>query len=239
VIPHFRCGIWGFATSPDGSTGTPSGGSTTAWQAGTNFDLNSYVSKSGRWYRAIVGGTSGTTGPSGTGAVISDGSVQWTYAASGGIEALYDEPGVTDFARMGAFLDALPWHQLVPSALNGTATLIATNPGTYGTWSSGGSANGGMDWIVSAATQDGHLLVAYVPDAHTGSFGVTMSALSGNAHARWFDPSTGAYTAIGSFASSGAQDFTPPATNGSSDQDWVLVLDVGDADFIFASGFES
>ena len=67
-----------------------------------------------------------------------------------------------------------------------------------------------MDWIVSAATHDGHLLAAYVPDAHTGSFGVTMSALSAPAHARWFDPSTGAYTAIGTFANSGVQEFTPP-----------------------------
>lgn len=230
--------LWGFATSADGSTGTPSGGVSTAWHAGTNFDLNSYVSKSGRWYRAIVAGTSGSTGPIGTGAVIPDGSVQWTYAASGGIEALYDEPGVRDFAIMGGLLDALPWHQLVPSALDGMPTLIATNPGTYGSWSSGGSANGGMDWIVSAATRDGHLLLAYVPDAHTGSFGVTMSALSGSARARWFDPSTGTYTAIGTFAKSGLRDFTPPGVNGSGEHDWVLVLDVGDSDVVFDDGFE-
>jgi Protein of unknown function (DUF4038)/Putative collagen-binding domain of a collagenase len=230
--------FWGFATSPDGSTGTASGGISTAWRATTFFDRNSYVSKSGSWYRAINGGNTGSTGPSGMGSAIVDGSVQWTYVGTGGISALFNEPGVTDFALMGAFLDGLPWHQLVPSALGGMANLIAANGGSYGTWSSGGSANGGMDWVVSAATPDGRLLLAYVPDAHTGAFSVTMSALSGNARARWFDPSAGAYTAIGNFNNTGTQSFTPPPGNASGEHDWVLVLDVSDPNQIFANGFE-
>ena len=49
---------------------------------------------------------------------------------------------------------------------------------------------------------------------------------------------TGTYTAIGTFANSGVQDFTPPGANGSGEQDWVLVLDVSDSDIVFDDGFE-
>jgi hypothetical protein len=43
--------------------------------------------------------------------------------------------------------------------------------------------------------------------------------------ARWFDPSNAAFTAIGSFANTGTQTFTPPGNNGDGDGDWVLVLE--------------
>jgi len=227
--------LWGFAASPDGSTSTSSGGTTTAWIAFTHFDLNQYVSKNGRWYRALAAGTSGAGGPSGTGPSIVDGSVTWTFAASGGIDALYDEPGVRDFTRLGAFLDGLAWHTLVPSGLDGMKTLIVAGTGSYASWSDGGNANGGMDWIVATASRNGALLIAYVPDAHSGSFGVDMSAMSGSVHARWFDPANGAYTSIGNFAATGTQSFTPPAANSGGAHDWVLLLESDDA--IFVDGF--
>lgn len=228
--------FWGFATSADGTTSTSSGGTTTAWIPSTQFTLNQYVSKAGRWYRATTSGTSGSTGPSGTGASISDGSVVWTYAATGGISALFNEPGVLDFVRMGSFLDSLPWFDLVPSNLDGMQTLITATTGTYAGWSDGGSANGGMDWVVAAATADGRYLVAYIPDAHTGSITVSMTAMSATARARWFDPTNGNYTSIENFPNTGALVFTPSTTNAGGAHDWVLVLD--SADTIFADGFE-
>ena len=106
--------LWGFATSPDGTTTTSSGGTSTAWAAFTHFDLNQYVSHGGNWYRATTAGTSAAAGPAGTGNALADGSVTWTFAGSGGVDALYDEPGMRDFARMGQFLDAIAWHTLVP-----------------------------------------------------------------------------------------------------------------------------
>lgn len=227
--------LWGFAQSADGTTTTSSGGTTTAWIAFTHFDLNQYVSKNGNWYRAASAGNSGAAGPSGTGNAIADGSVTWTFAGSGGMEALYDEPAMLDFAHMGAFLDNIAWQKLVPSALNGMQTLIVSGNGSYANWSDGGSENGGMDWIVSAAASDGSLLVAYVPDAHNGSFGVDMSVLSATSRARWFDPSNATYTPIGNFAASGTQAFAPPAANGAGAHDWVLLLDTMDS--IFADGF--
>jgi len=227
--------LWGFARSPDGSTGTSSGGTTTAWLAFTHFDLNQYVSKSGNWYRAAVAGTSGAAGPSGTGNAIADGAVIWAFAGTGGVEALYDEPGMLDFQRMGAFLDAIAWYALVPSALDGMGTLVVSGGGSYAGWSDGGSESGGMDWIVAAAARNGSLLIAYVPDAHTGSFGIDMSALSATARARWFDPSNGAYSAIGDVAATGTHVFTPPTANADGAHDWVLILDNVDA--IFTDGF--
>lgn len=228
--------FWGFVTSPDGSTGTPGGGTTTAWIANRHFERNQYASKAGKWYRATNDGTSGTLGPSGTGTSISDGSIVWSYAATGGVSALFNEPPILDFSRMGAFLDTLPWYRLVPSGLGSMPVLINSGGGTYAGWSDGGSANGGMDWVVSAATPDGRLLLAYVPDAHSGAFGVNMAALSGQTRARWFDPSNAALTAIGTFPNTGTQSFTPPAANGSGAHDWVLILDA--ADSIFADGFD-
>jgi hypothetical protein len=221
--------FWGFTTSADGTTASQFTG-TTAWTPGTAFMLNQYASKGGNWYRATTAGTSGATGPSGTGSTIADGSVTWTHAATGGWKALLDEPGVLDMKTMGALLDGVAWYDLVPSGLGGMQTLITAGAGTYASWSDGNHEGGGMDWIVSAAASDGTLLIAYVPDAHAGSFTVSMSALSHSARARWYDPASGTFTADPSGAgfalpNTGGHAFTIPGTNGAGASDWVLVLD--------------
>jgi hypothetical protein len=217
--------FWGFVTSPDGSSG-----GTTAWTANTSYALNTYVSKAGSWYRATQSGTSGTTGPSGTGAGIGDGSVTWAYAAAGGWKALLNEPPVLDMQRMGALLDAIAWYDLVPSGLAGMPTLVTTGGGTYASWSDQGSEGGGMDWVVSSVTSDGKLLVAYVPDPHTGAFTVDMTAMSATSRARWYDPTSGAFTADPSGSGYGipntaAHAFTIPGPNSAGDHDWALVVD--------------
>jgi hypothetical protein len=224
--------LWIFTTSPDGTNGTIgiSVTGTTAWVPGTAYPLDTYVSKGGNWYRAIAPGTSGSTGPSGTGASIVDGSVTWTYAGTGGYQALLNEPGEIDMQTMGALLDGLAWYNLVPSGLGGMQTLISAGTGTFASWSDQSHEVGGMDWIVSAATPDGTLLVAYVPDAHAGSFTVAMSALSASSRARWYDPAGGTFTADPSgtgftLPNAGGHAFTIPGINGAGAHDWVLVLD--------------
>jgi hypothetical protein len=129
-------------------------------------------------------------------------------------------------------LNGIAWYNLVPSALGGMPTLVTAGGGTYGSWSDGVGATGGMDWIVSAAAPDGSLLVAYVPDAHTGSFSVAMSAMapSKRSRARWYDPTSGQWTADASgtgysIADSGTQTFAVPQANSGGTSDWVLVLD--------------
>jgi len=68
----------------------------------------------------------------------------------------------------------------------------------------------------------------YTPTGKT--FTVRMGGISGRTvKAQWYDPRTGACTAIGVFPNSGSQRFTPPTTGAESD--WVLVLDDAARDF--------
>jgi hypothetical protein len=221
--------FWGFAIGADGTT--PGAHDTTAWMANYNFSLNQYVTKGDRWYRATTGGQTGSTGPAGTGSTISDGSMTWTYVGPATWNALLNEPAVLDFQRMGSFLDGQAWYKLIPSGLNGMQTLISAGGGTYASWSDGNGEGGGMDWVVSAAAPDGTLLIAYVPDAHSGPLTVVLSAMSGPTRARWYDPSNGTYIADSSgtgyvLANSGTHAFAVPGGNGGGANDWALVLDV-------------
>ncbi len=49
------------------------------WAATTAYAVGDYVSKLGNVYICTVAGTSGATGPSGTGSAITDGTVTWAY----------------------------------------------------------------------------------------------------------------------------------------------------------------
>jgi hypothetical protein len=121
-------------------------------------------------------------------------------------------------ARLNAFIGSIAWHKLVPSGLAGMRTLVIAG---------GGSSVSAADYVAAAASPDGTLLVAYVPPAHAGSITADMQAMSGPARARWFNPASGTYTAIGTgLTNTGAQVFTPPGDNGTGFADWVLVLDV-------------
>jgi hypothetical protein len=54
-----------------------------------------------------------------------------------------------------------------------------------------------------------------------------MERLSGPANARWYNPTDGTYRSIAEspLANSGSRDFTTPGDNGTSTNDWVLVLE--------------
>jgi hypothetical protein len=73
---------------------------------------------------------------------------------------------------------------------------------------------------VQATRGDGYALI-YLPEPKP----VTLALAKLNAEkvrASWFDPRTGRLTLIGTFATSEAREFSPPATEGP---DWVLVID--------------
>jgi hypothetical protein len=147
----------------------------------------------------------------------------WNLGA--GWQAALGSPGARDMQRMAALLDALPWHQLVPSALAGMKTLVTAGAGTYATYARGEGASGGDDWVVSAATPDGRVLVAYVPDAHRGAVTIDLTALARTSRARWYDPTSGAFTNIGSVPNTGTRAFTTPGNNAGGAADWVLLID--------------
>jgi hypothetical protein len=81
------------------------------------------------------------------------------------------------------------------------------------------------DRAVAARTGDGRLVVAYVPSARELS--VDLTQLGGTVTARWYDPTSGAYTdaAESPLPNTGTHAFTPPAENADGIGDWVLVLE--------------
>jgi hypothetical protein len=124
--------------------------------------------------------------------------------------------GSRDLTRLHAFFRSIAWQTLVPSGLGGMKTLIT----------GGGGSPSDPGYVAAAAAPDGTTLVAYVPPAHSGNLTVDMTAMSVPTRARWFDPTTAAYSTIGTnLPASGTRPFTPPGPNGAGDTDWVLVLD--------------
>ena len=112
------------------------------------------------------------------------------------------------------------WYELIPDIDHVVATA------GYGTFSDCCSAQNN-DFVTTARTPDGSLVVSYFPVPH--SLVINMATLSGPATASWYDPTTGNTTAnspaLGSNA--GTHAFTPPAvSHADGSSDWVLVLEV-------------
>ena len=146
------------------------------------------------------------------GGYVSGNGYVWTF--NPGWTNHLNTQGARDMARLNAFIKSINWWELVPSGLGGMKTLVT----------SGGGSTTGTNYVAAAANPSGSLLVAYVPPDHTGSLTIDMTALSGSAQARWFNPTTATYTVIGTFANTGTQTFTPPGNNGTGYSDWVLVI---------------
>lgn len=123
-----------------------------------------------------------------------------------------------DAARQFALWKSLPWYRLKPSGLGGMGTIITAGGGTASPQST--------DYVAAAATATGDLLLAYVPPAHTGTITVDMTKMVTSCRARWFDPTNGSFTSIGTIANTGTHAFTTPATNSAGDTDFLLVLDI-------------
>jgi hypothetical protein len=131
-----------------------------------------------------------------------------------------DTQGSRDIARLNAFVRSISWFNLVPSGLAGMRTLVTD----------GNSSPAASSYVAAAATQEGTLLIAYVPPAHAGPIGIDMEAMRGPSRARWFDPTGGAFTDAGFLLlNKGSRSFERPGPNEAGDNDWVLVMDLGDS----------
>jgi hypothetical protein len=151
------------------------------------------------------------------GGYISGNGYVWPFRAPAWRNHL-DTQGSRDMARLNAFMQSIAWYNLAPSGLNGMRTLITAG---------GGSSVSSSDYVAAAAAPDGTILVVYVPPAHSGPITVDMGAMGGPARARWFDPTSGTYTDIGTgLANTGSRSFTTPGNNGAGAKDWVLLLDL-------------
>ena len=131
-------------------------------------------------------------------------------------------PGATYSTIAFQLFASLPWWDLRPSGTGagyaGKDLIVA-----------GGGTKYGMDYVTSAVTSDGQLLLAYIPttgETTPRTLTVDMTAMSGATRARWFNPATGTFTDIGSaYDRTGTRSFTSPGDNGTGTNDWLLVLD--------------
>lgn len=133
-----------------------------------------------------------------------------------------DTPAAANFQRWSQFFKSYPWYNLLPDQ-----SLITAG------------ADGG-DWnrATASVTQDGSLGMVYIPNARTIT--INMARFNRQVTARWFNPVTGAYIALGTFGNFGTQQFTPIGLgnhtetdwygNTETSNDWVLVLQTGDSD---------
>jgi uncharacterized protein DUF4038/collagenase-like protein with putative collagen-binding domain len=110
-----------------------------------------------------------------------------------------------------------PWFRLVPDLGHRFVTK------GYGTFAPNRNV-ASSDYVTAAATPDGRLAIAYLPEG--GTIRVDTRRMAGRVHASWYDPTSGRYTAVeGSpFAARRSLDLTAPDQNRDGDRDWVLVL---------------
>lgn len=122
--------------------------------------------------------------------------------------------GALDCSHLNAFIQSIAWYNLVPDGLGTIGTLVTSGGGTIDT----------SNYVAAAATPDGSLLIAYASPSFT-SFTVDMTKLRGTVTARWYDPTAGTYTTIGSLGNTGTHTFSSPGNNSAAAGDWVLRLD--------------
>ena len=121
-------------------------------------------------------------------------------------EAL-NSTGAQDMARWGDLFGSRPWYELVPDEKH---EVVVDGLGEFR----------GLDYLAAARSNDGSLVMAYMPTARTIT--VDMSKMAGPAKASWFNPRMANWVEAGRYPSTGKKPFTPPG-----DGDWVLLLEQG------------
>jgi hypothetical protein len=144
---------------------------------------------------------------------------QYTWRLDGDWQHNLNTPGIVQLHYMKRLFQNRKWFDLVPDRPHRVVT------GGRGQFSDSDSITTDT-YATAAATPDGLLVIAYLPSIRKVT--VDMSKLAGLVTARWYDPTTGTFLAIGGspFANTGSQHFTPPGSNNDGDDDWVLVLEV-------------
>ena len=155
---------------------------------------------------------------------------EWWTMTSGGAGQLYGNglgwnfgagyslttPGAIQFGYQGTVLKGLAWWKLVPDQGN---TFLTAGQGT----AQGEFGNPSSDpYATAAVASDGTVGMVYAPQATTLT--INMAKMIGTVTARWCDPTTGAFTAIGTYANTGTHQFASPAAHSDGSRDWVLVL---------------
>jgi Protein of unknown function (DUF4038)/Putative collagen-binding domain of a collagenase len=145
---------------------------------------------------------------SGASGVFSVNGYVWHFPS--GWKSHLDTTGTRELAHFIALFRSIPWWTLVPDS---THQVMTSGIGTY--YSNGSIATN--DYASAAMTSDNTAFIAYLPTSRAVTVDLAKFAAA-NVTARWYNPSSGAYTAIGTYPNSGSRAFTPPSG------DWVLVL---------------
>jgi hypothetical protein len=169
----------------------------------------------------------------------------YTWRLEKGWESKLDSPGVVQLGYMKHLFGPRKWYELVPdqnhvvvtAGYNAIAGYIGDFLVYFGRppslWTrilervkglSGFGSFANNNYVATAQTPDGSLMIAYLPNLRTIT--VDMSKFAAPVAARWYDPTNGKYSEVrGSwFENAGARQFTPPGNNSAGDDDWVLVL---------------
>jgi hypothetical protein len=122
--------------------------------------------------------------------------------------------GSRDIARMGSFLAARPWHQLVPDQ---GSQLVPSESGS------------GVTQVTAARTRDRRFALIYIPadGRKPRELIVNFDEFSAPVTARWFNPARDTELLAHDAAPSnrGSQKLQTPGDNGTGVNDWVLVLE--------------
>jgi hypothetical protein len=129
------------------------------------------------------------------------------YFRSGWQSALNSQ-GANDITRLKSIFAPRHWERLVPDAAH---TFLTAGFGS------------GTSAVSAALSSDGKLGLLYLPGAATVT--VNTSKLTGTITARWYDPTSGALTAVPGPLSTSSQAFTAPGNNAAGVGDWVLLLE--------------
>ena len=141
----------------------------------------------------------------------------FTWQFADGWQRNLDTKGSAQLGYLVNLLARRRWFRLVPDLGHRIVTK------GYGTFAPNRNVSS-SDYVTTAATPDGRLAISYLPEG--GTIGIDTRRMAGRVNARWYDPTSGGYTAVqGSpFAARRSLDLTAPGRNHEGDGDWVLVL---------------
>lgn len=134
----------------------------------------------------------------------------WRYAAIGSFcsptdwEAELDSAGSLAMQRMHYLWRRRPWHLFAPDY---TGVMMTAGAGSGATFSTTGLAS------------DGSCSISYLPTSREVT--MDLDLITGtNCRVWWVNVTTGLATDMGTFATTGSQNFTPPSAG-----QWLLVID--------------
>lgn len=115
-------------------------------------------------------------------------------------------PGSVGMTHWGDFFRSIRWYDLVPDQKH---QIVTRGLGEFN----------GLDFVSSAISTDGNMILAYLPVHSTIT--VDMTKMNGaKATSKWFNPSDGTYSIVGDISTNAAKEFTSPTGD-----DWLLVLE--------------